>query len=135
MLTIRAEQVEVFRREFDASIADAIVEFLRSNLPGSIAGVAEHGLRLRVGRGMQRARDRGFETDLAVTVFVAMMFRFGPDFDRHPSVARALGDRRDAPDERMLTVVLELPDRVWEELAILSDPRWNDGLDANEEGV
>ena len=82
---------------------------------------------------MQRARNYHFATDLAMFSIVAMMFEFGPNFDRHPVVAKTLHDDRNPPDDRMLSIVLELPDRIWHELAILADSNWDDGFDASGE--
>ena len=126
MLTIRSGQLEAFRRSFELALADRVFRSLHDDFPGSVAGLPEALVRRRIDRGLRRSRELGFETDLAAILFVAMMFAFGPTFDRHPVVAETLRPGDGPADERMLTVVLELPDRIWDELAILADRDWGD---------
>jgi hypothetical protein len=134
MLTIRTEQMEAFRKALDGTMLERVVAFLRAELPDAVAGLPDDVVRRRAERGLERAREYDFETDLSLISLVTMMFEFGPNFDRHPVVAKALRDDRDTPDDRMLTVVLELPERVWDELAILADADWGDGFEAPGEG-
>jgi hypothetical protein len=126
MLTIRGEQLEIFKRQMDRCLLEKTLDFLRQESPEQIAGLPEYILWSRVREALRRAEEYGIESDVSTQTFVAMMFDFGPHFDAHPVVAALLGDTTLPADDRLDILVFEGSDRVWEEMAILSGGDWWD---------
>ena len=132
MLTIRAGQMAIFEKALQARVADDTIAFLRTEFPAEVRGITEAVLRRRVLQGLAQARRYGIRAESSLRVFVATMFTAGPHFDRHPVVARLLRDSSRDPDDRVDALALELSDRVWEEMAILSG---GDLWDGEPEGI
>lgn len=95
MLTIREEQLEVFRRHradgFEADAARHLLTFL----PGpcnAVGGPIE--MRAFVRDGIRRAAGHGVEETGAVLVFLECILQYGEHFERSPSgewINRILG--------------------------------------------
>jgi hypothetical protein len=120
MIQIRRDQMDAFQRKLDERLVRELSSILRSDRPDLTAGLAEDTLRHRVSRGVDRGRSHGLTEEGSLLAFVTMMLQFGPRFDEHPRIARVLSEARPAPDALMAVLTLLVPDRVWEELAILA---------------
>jgi hypothetical protein len=120
MLVIRREQMAVFARHMEERLASETIAYLFQDHPDLVEDLPEAILRRRVDQGLRQAREYGFHFDQTLQAFVALMFEFGPHFDRHPVVAKLLRDPDRPADERLDALDVEASDRVWEEIAILS---------------
>ena len=123
MLTIRAEQFEVFQPVAEAAFVRRVVEHLREThstvvvqLPNEVVPIKHiSGEKLfRVVRsGIARARAYGIDWESSVTAFVVLMFIAAPNFDEHPLIQRILKDDRVPANSRI--------DQLWERT---SDENW-----------
>jgi hypothetical protein len=78
-------------------------------------------LRQRIRWGFARARSHGFAWEASLYKFVGLMFRWAPNFDEHPMMARVL-ERRDVPSEERADLLFDLPTEAWEEARESYDP-------------
>ena len=115
----------VFERQLEDRFVAELESGLRSDHPEAVADLSDAVVRDRIERALAQARARGVGAGAALHVFVVMALVFGPRFDRHPVVARLLDDASRSVDDRVDALVLELSDRVWDELAILAEA-WDD---------
>jgi hypothetical protein len=113
MLTIRPEQMKVFKPVAEVSFVNRVVRYLRKNhadvfvkLPSSkskflLKDIPEETVREMVKQGIARARAHGMAGEAAIVGFVVLMFLFAPNFDEHPLIQRVLTDKATAPDSRI----------------------------------
>lgn len=101
MLTIRPEQLEVFRQQRDHAFVDRLIEHLRQHHTGTVLGIADEVLRQRVTFGIERARTYGLTWESSIGGFVALQFIIAPRFDEQRGIHRILTDPSKPPDERI----------------------------------
>ena len=136
MLRLHQKQFEIFEKQAADRFVKATVEFLLSEHADAVEHLTAQELTAQAGHALARARGLGMRTDVALQGFTALMFEFGPQFDRHPAVRRVLGDTTIPPDYFLDALVQELPRRVWDELAILaSDEGWPGQAHGNGAGA
>lgn len=105
MLTIRRKQMAAFEAQSPDQLLRAIAAWLRARDPAALVSLNDQILQRRVEWGIGRARQWGMETDCSIAVFISLLFRIGPQFDRHPAIARYLQDSSRTPDERLAHLV------------------------------
>ena len=120
MLVIRAAQIATLQNTLQERFLDETLAQLRVDCHGETEHLPDTDLRRRVLEGMARAQQYGICSASSLQVFVTTMFVLGPHFDRHPAVAKLLHDTSREPEDRLEAVIVELPDRVWQEIAILA---------------
>jgi hypothetical protein len=84
MLTIREEQMEMFRSATGGVFEDHLVEHLQLFAPDKFAELGEEGLRQVIRYGMKRADNFGFTMRGPSRFYVETMFILGSDFDTDP---------------------------------------------------
>jgi len=73
---------EVALRDFE----DRVVTHLRKFYPAECANLGEEQIRRLIRYGIVRARSYGLTSERAACIYVDVMFAFGRDFDRDPSL-------------------------------------------------
>ena len=99
MLTIRKEQIAVFRASMRGSFEDRMVVYLREDYPGDCETLGEAQTRRVIDLGIGRAAAHGFDTKGDVRDYICLMFRLGSYFDEDPFfpwVAQVLPEREGA---------------------------------------
>ncbi|CAM2068692.1 DUF4123 domain-containing protein [Sulfidibacter corallicola] len=97
-----------------------VIEFVLDEFP-RVHKVESDTLEIWVENGIKRARRNGFSRANDLMTFVALMFEFAPDFDKHPQV-RAILDDPDLPTTQKLDVMLDrIPDGLWNQIGLKSD--------------
>lgn len=89
MLTIREEQLDVFRGEAIQQLTETLAADLRRGLPAHVQALGEQGTLDAIRAGIDRAGAYGIITREGVSGYVKLMFLFGSDFDTDPSRAWA----------------------------------------------
>lgn len=133
MLTIRPEQLEVFKPLTDAQFAERVAGFLRRRHadtvvrlvagPTLIKRLSNETLMKIVRLGIERARSYELSWESSITSFIVLMLKVAPNFDQHPLIARALRDARFEPDERIENLWERVTSKNWEAARADYDPR------------
>jgi hypothetical protein len=105
LLRIRKEQMDVFQSASEAELCAAVADWLRGRAPEELASTSDEALLGRVGWGIRRARHWQIEDERSIAIFVSLLFRIGPHFDRHPEVVRYLEEPTRTPEERLAHLV------------------------------
>jgi acetyl esterase/lipase len=119
IIKIRPEQMFVFEQESQGHMAAEILEYLRENVPESVAALPSDEALLRVRFALRRAEEFGLGPGYygACVIWVRLMFTAGPYFDRHPACAAIL-TARSAPPEMRVEALIQTRNRVpWDEVA------------------
>ncbi|MBO1317311.1 DUF4123 domain-containing protein [Acanthopleuribacter pedis] len=72
--------------------------------------------------GIQRARRNGFVLAKDIMAFVALMFRFAPDFDQDEQVRAILDDEAVAQDQKLRALLDRISDDHWMNIIAKGDP-------------
>ena len=97
MLTIRAEQFEVFSRVDVKKFEEWMIAHLERFFPEQCAVAGEAQLRETIQGGIKRAATYGVTVKRDVCKYIDLMVVFGRDFDtdkRYPWAAEILSERR-----------------------------------------
>lgn len=103
MLTIRAEQFDVFSRLEVEKFKEWMLAHLKKFFRDQCAAAGENEIRETIQRGIKRAAANGFTAKRDVCKHIDLMIVFGPDFDtdqRFPWATDILSQRR-IPDAKM----------------------------------
>jgi hypothetical protein len=103
MLTIRAEQFEVFSRLEVEKFEEWMIAHLRRFFPQQCAVAGEAQLRETIQGGIKRAAAYGMTAKRDVCKYIDLMIVLGRDFDtdnRYPWAGEILSERRD-PSAKM----------------------------------
>ncbi len=84
MLTIRPEQMEVFRKAALQKFEDKLVGHLREYAPRHSEALGGPGIRQVIRLGLDRAAAYGFTTRRTARFYLEMMYLLGSDFDTDP---------------------------------------------------
>jgi hypothetical protein len=97
MLTISPEQMARFSEVAVKRFEDQMVPFLATHFPDQSRKLGDERVRLLVRYGIDRARAYGIFRERDVCQYISLMFVFGGDFDKNPSLSSmraALDDPR-----------------------------------------
>jgi hypothetical protein len=86
MLTIRKEQMVVFREPAIHDYVKRTVLYLTERFPEKCDVLGEPKLRETVKYGIQRSASYGITTEADVRRYIELMLMFGPDFDQAPEL-------------------------------------------------
>ena len=114
LFELRPEHVEALRPQAEAHFLRRLVEYIRRECSTAVEGLSDEALAKRVESGVARARTYGITEHCGLATFVAFMFEFAPDFDKHPHVQRILTDPAIHPDDRVHVVADQVSDEEWE---------------------
>ncbi|HYN40274.1 MAG TPA: hypothetical protein VE129_00745 [Thermoanaerobaculia bacterium] len=104
MIRLRPEQLEAFREEARATLADRLVRRGEERFPEKTPGRTPVELRAEAHRLAAVARERGFVSEEEVTLFYDLSLELGPGFEQGPAGAWAreiLKERGRSPRERL----------------------------------
>ena len=104
MLTIREEQMEVFRQAARPRFVERMMEHLRVTYTEQTAQVSDPALQADVENGIECASGYGIETKYEIQQFLECRIELGPDFDTAPETAWAgeiLHDGQMSAEEKM----------------------------------
>jgi hypothetical protein len=129
-LKIRAEQMAVLQAQVEADFESKIISLLITSHQAAIGACTPDELHQRVCTALAKGRAHGFTWQSALAGFVVMMFELGPNFDQHPSFARALAIRLADENERIQTIYANVTDEDWQDARSFADPKaWHDQSD------
>jgi hypothetical protein len=86
MLTIRKEQMVVFREPAINDFVKRVVAHLNECFPEKCEALGEPKVRETVKYGIQRSASYGITTEGDVRRYIDLTVRFGPDFDQDPEL-------------------------------------------------
>ena len=86
MLTIRKEQMAVFREPALNDYAKRMVVHLNETFPEKCEALGDAKIRETVKYGIQRSASYGITTEGDVRRYIDLMVMFGPDFDQDPEL-------------------------------------------------
>ncbi len=86
MLTIRKEQMAVFREPAINDYVKRTVAHLKESFPEKCEALGDLKVREMVQYGIQRAASYGITTEGDVRRYIDLMFMFGSDFDQDPEL-------------------------------------------------
>lgn len=104
MIHLRDGQLEAFREEARAGLADRLARRGEERFPEKAAGRSRDELRAEARRLSAAARERGFVSEEEVTLFYDLSLELGPGFEQGPAGAWArevLKERTVPPRERL----------------------------------
>jgi hypothetical protein len=113
MLTIRTAQLDTLDRAAASRFAAAIAASLRADHADLVAGLSEADLLGRVHRGIAIAEAYGLDREVALALFVRLLFVLGPGFDLHQAVRPILEAADGEPEERLVRLMRDLPPESW----------------------
>jgi hypothetical protein len=114
LFELRPEHVEALRPQAEAHFHRRLVEYIRRECSTAVGGLSNEVLAERIESGVKRARAYGITEHCGLATFVAFMFEFAPDFDKHPHVQGILTDSAIHPDDRIHVVADQISDEEWE---------------------
>jgi hypothetical protein len=86
MLTIRKEQLEVFRGPAVDAFVKRVVTHLNECFSEKCKSLGEPKVREMVKYGIQRSASYGIGLEKDVSRYIDLMMTFGPDFDQDPEL-------------------------------------------------
>lgn len=89
MLVVRRAQIELFKAPLREPFVHRMVEHVKQYFPEDCAPLDADTLLEILRDGVIRAERLGFDTERDATRFLNLMFTFGRDFDRDPSLGWA----------------------------------------------
>lgn len=89
MLRIRKEQMDVFRQYMLEQFEDKMVVHLNKYFSGRCAELGEDGVRETIRYGISQAEKYGIVIESDVSRYINLMFTFGRDFDKDPTLSWA----------------------------------------------
>jgi hypothetical protein len=92
MLTIRSEQLRIFRESLLQQFEDKMMAHLQHRFAGWPAVGNEVKLRAMIRAGREIAAKFGITHEPDVRIFLEFMTEYGPDFHTLPWAAKILGD-------------------------------------------
>ncbi len=107
MIRLRPEQLEAFREEARAELADRLARRGEERWPEKSLGRAPGELRAEARRLAAAARERGLVSEEEVTLFYDLSVELGPGFEQGPAGAwsrETLKERGRSPRERLLAL-------------------------------
>jgi len=110
MLQIRAEQMEMFRRNRENRMIDAAMEHVRHSLPDIYYSLGPDAVRDSVLKAKSKCLQYRFDISSAVFDYLAVMYILGFDFDEDPryqSAKHVLADP-ELPAEFRIRQLLDL---------------------------
>lgn len=107
MLTLRKEQMEIFRRQELRRFEDEVYAHLLREHPRACAALGEGAVRRSIRRGIERAGAYGITREPDVGGYIDLMYRLGHDFDTDPARpwARAILESPRVPRHRKVAVL------------------------------
>lgn len=126
-MQIRKEQMQTFDKSADDRLTERIATYLREKQTVWVEGFSHKELRRCIRTGIDVARIHEFEWESSIFKFVALMFRYAPNFDEDALIASVL-ERKDVPkEERADLLYTEVPASHWEKVRDKYDPgAWDD---------
>lgn len=88
-LTIRATQLEAFRPELEQQFIDLVCAWIADRHPDPSASMSPDQRAERVASCVRRAKGYGFRSKRDISLFVALDWRLGFEFERTPALAWA----------------------------------------------
>lgn len=112
MLTIRREQVDVFRKALRCSFENEMVAHLTEFSPPLFSTVKEGQLRKAIRRGLDSADGYGFNFRGPVRLYLELMLLFGSSFDTDPQYPWAREILSDPDSDPQMQRAVQLYDRA-----------------------
>lgn len=94
----------------------AIKNLVRKEHAYVVEGLPEDLLDEMIQSGVNTGRSYGLTAAQALAAFVLLMFEFGPEFHRHPSIQAMLSDSALTPEARLEAVMERTPSETWEQI-------------------
>jgi hypothetical protein len=113
---LRPEHVEALRPQVEANFRQRLMRHLRNERVPGVDEISDNQLEERIRFGIDRARKYEFKWPVNFATFVAFMFRFAPDFDKHPHVHAVLTDSSIDCEYRFNVLVEQISDSEWQEI-------------------
>lgn len=104
MLTIRQNQIEVFKADQLEQFVREMIERLRQRFPEQMQGRPDEQLRALVEAGREKAQGHGLESRAQIRFFIDLMVIHGTQFDTSPVTSWAgeiLGDDQLSAEEKL----------------------------------
>lgn len=121
-MRISKGQLETLDRQSEESFIDRLMQYLRTEQTVWVADCSDEQLRQRVRCGVARARSHGFTWESSIGKFTALMFRYAPNFDQHPSIAAVLNCHDVPSEERADLLFSRVSVSQWDEAMQDYDP-------------
>lgn len=112
MLTIRDEQLDVFRGVEARKFEERTLRHMKEHWPGVVAELGESGTRTMIREGVDRAGSYGLVSEYATSTFINLMCLYGPEFPNSPRDRWAvpiLEDRELKQSEKVSQLLTEMP--------------------------
>jgi len=104
MLVIRQEQMEILSRQRRQQFEERLLEHLKQVMPERCQELGDDRLRAEIRYGIERAMSYDIAAERDVASYLAVMLRFGRDFDQSPErpwVQSILTDRTSSAENRL----------------------------------
>jgi hypothetical protein len=89
MLRIRKEQMDAFKEYMLKQFEDKMVIHLNKYFAGPCGELGEEGVREAIHHGVNQAETYGIVVEYDVSRYINLMFTFGRDFDKDPTLSWA----------------------------------------------
>lgn len=104
MLVIRQEQMEILSRQRRQQFEERLLEHLKQVMPERCQDIGDDRLPAEIRYGIERAMSYDIAAERDVASYLAVMLRFGRDFDQNPErpwVQSILTDRTSSAENRL----------------------------------
>ncbi len=126
MLTIRPAQLAVFEQASWQNFVGRATALLLRESASAFVGTDVDQHERRCAWALARGRRHGLHDGAALVQFATCVLSCGPRFEAHPAVRALLARGADTAEQRLAHLLHGLPDRVWEELALMApDADWS----------
>lgn len=122
LFRLRTEHLVGFQPLIERDFVTRLCEHIRKYHAAATEGMSDDVLRQRVMNGVARAKGYGLQLEATLAGFVALMFEFAPNFDKHASFHEILRDPEVPPEKRVDELVDLSSEEDWEAVEKNSDP-------------
>jgi hypothetical protein len=113
-MIIRDEQRKAFKPLIEEALIAVIYDYLRNYPHPAFAALGKEAFLRAIEEGIKRGRMYGLTWQASLCAFVGLTILIASKFDLYPSIQKILLDERIEPDERLITLVNQLPKGDWE---------------------
>lgn len=116
-MRIRDAQMHIFEDDQRKSFTLSVNTYLRAYHAGRLEGLTDTNIDERIERTLQKAERYGITQAQSLTVFIALAFIVGPEFDQYPAAQMILANREMPPNDKPIALLRRVSTAQWHDAA------------------
>lgn len=116
-MQIRDAQMHIFEEARRREFASDVKTYLLGFHSGRLEGLSDQEIDERIDRTLRKAERFGITQARSLTVFIALAFIVGPQFDTYPAAQGILRDPRIPGNDKPIALLRRISSRQWHDAA------------------